>query len=143
MPRARARKFVCVSGTESQRGDLQEAERNGGEDKKSSCFAKDRDIRVSKEESKCALQVHHVCEYGSFHCAMSCVRHLPVSLPSSTQTSQDLHYDIAVLSFVVDLVVLPYRYQFQELSHPSQNHTLAAIEASKTANVDNCYVKCR
>ncbi len=110
--RARAHKFVCVSGTERQRGDLQEAVRNGGEDKKSSCFAEDRDIGVSEEESKCALQVHHVCEYGSFHSAMSCVRHLPVSLPASTETSQDLHFEIAVLSFVVDLVVLRYRYQF-------------------------------
>lgn len=141
----RACKFVCVSGTERQRGDLQEAERNGGEDKKSSCFAKDGDIGVSEEESKCALQVHHVCEYGSFHSAMSCVRHLPVSLPASTETSQDLHFDIAVLSFVVDLdlVVLRIGTSFQELSHPLQSHTLAAIEASKTANVDNCYVKCR
>ncbi len=122
----RACKFVCVSGTERQRGDLQEAERNGGEDKKSSCFAKDGDIGVSEEESKCALQVHHVCEYGSFHSAMSCVRHLPVSLPASTETSQDLHFDIAVLSFVVDLdlVVLRYRHQFSRtLTSIAKPHT--------------------
>jgi hypothetical protein len=141
VPLARAHKFVGVSGTERQRGDLQEAERNGGEDKKSSCFAKDRDIGVSEEESKCALQVHHVCEYGSFHSAMSCVRHLPVSLPAFTEhlrtymfTSSCCHLLLILRSFVIGT-------SFQEPSHPSQNHSLAAIEASKKANVDNCYVK--